>query len=170
MNRLTLALVAAIAASAGHAMEKPYVGIDYQIQTYSVKTVDINPEAVRLRLGTDVNRYIGVEAQIGVGTAADTLTTGGVSYDVKTDSYYALFLKPQISIGDSGSLYGLVGGSYVDVSSSGGKGSQQGFTSEFAFGAGVDVAVHKGIRIGVEFTQYLEDLSAVSAGIRIPLN
>ena len=32
MNRLTLALVAALGTSAAFAMEKPYVGVDYQLQ------------------------------------------------------------------------------------------------------------------------------------------
>ncbi|MDO8330125.1 MAG: porin family protein [Fluviicoccus sp.] len=174
MNRLTLALVAALGTSAAFAMEKPYVGVDYQVQYHDFGgSSDVQPDAFRLRLGTDINSYLGVEAQIGVGGSSDSIVVdnAGTTWDVKTDSFYALFVKPQISIGSAASIFALAGGSYVDISASSNSGkSVKGFENGFAYGAGVDVNIYKGVRLGADYIQYLDSFNAVSVGIRIPLN
>jgi len=175
MNRLTLALVAALGTSAAFAMEKPYVGVDYQLQYLTVNVSDeVQPDAFRLRLGTDINSYLGVEAQIGVGGSADSIVVDnqGSIWEARTDSFYALFVKPQLSIGSAASIFALAGGSYVDTSASSSKLglSKKGFENGFAYGAGVDVNIYKGVRLGADYIQYLDSFNAVSVGIRIPLN
>ena len=174
MNRLTLALVAALGTSAAFAMEKPYVGVDYQLQYLTVNgSSEVQPDGFRLRLGTDINSYLGVEAQIGVGGSSDSIVVdnAGTTWDVKTDSFYALFVKPQLSIGTAASIFALAGGSYVDISASSNTGkSVKGFENGFAYGAGVDVSIYKGVRLGADYIQYLDSFNAVSVGIRIPLN
>ncbi|MBK7299528.1 MAG: hypothetical protein IPI79_03430 [Moraxellaceae bacterium] len=77
MKRLTVALVTALCSTTLLAAEKPYVGIDYQMGTYSLNNTDVNPEAFRLRAGTEINRYLAVEAQAGLGTASDTYKAAG---------------------------------------------------------------------------------------------
>jgi hypothetical protein len=72
MKRLTVALVTALCSTTLLAAEKPYIGIDYQMGTYTQNNTDVNPEAFRLRAGTELNSYLAVEAQAGVGTASDT--------------------------------------------------------------------------------------------------
>ncbi|MBK8327278.1 MAG: hypothetical protein IPL02_09885 [Moraxellaceae bacterium] len=81
------------------------------------KNVDVNPEAFRLRAGTEINRYLAVEAQAGLGTASDTYKVTGGQVDIKVDSFYSLFLRPQLNLTNTVSVYGLVGGTYIDVSS-----------------------------------------------------
>lgn len=171
MKRLTVALVTALCSTTILAAEKPYVGIDYQMGTYTQNNTDINPEALRLRAGTELNKYLGVEAQAGISTASDTLIVTGIAVDVKVDSFYSLFLRPQLSISNAVSVYGLIGGTYIDVSSSSSNpvNNNSGFTHTTSYGAGVDFNIKNGIRLGADFIQYMDDYSAVSVGIRIPI-
>lgn len=172
MKRLTVALIAALGSPLVLALEKPYVGIDYQVGTFEINNTDVNPETVRLRVGSEIKPYLAVEAHAGFSSQSDTLTVPGVKYDIEVESYYALFVRPQISLGDHASLFALVGGSYMDVSANSNNPafpSSDGFSDSFSYGAGVDVTVYKGVRIGADFIQYNDDYSAVSAGIRIPI-
>ncbi|MBL0229354.1 MAG: porin family protein [Moraxellaceae bacterium] len=109
MKRLTVALVTALCSTTLLAAEKPYVGIDYQMGTYNLNNTDVNPEAFRLRAGTEINRYLAVEAQAGLGTASDTYKVTGGQVDIKVDSFYSLFLRPQLNLTNTVSVYGLVG-------------------------------------------------------------
>ena len=172
MKRLTVALLAALSSSTLLAAEKPYIGIDYQFGTYSQNNTDVNPEALRLRAGTELNNYLAVEAQAGVGTASDTvLSSGSIQTDIKVDSYYSLFLRPQLTITEGISAYALLGGTYIDVSSTSNlpSNNKSGFTHTFSYGAGLDFNVKDGIRLGADFVQYMDDYSAISVGVRIPL-
>jgi hypothetical protein len=171
MKRLSVALISALCSTTLFAAEKPYVGIDYQIGTYSQQNTDVNPEVLRLRAGTEINTYLGVEAQAGVGVASDGYTfTGGVA-DIKVDSFYSLFLRPQLSISHAVSVYALLGGTYIDVSSTSTLplNNTDGFTHTESYGVGIDFNIKNGIRLGADFIQYMEDYSAISAGIRIPI-
>jgi hypothetical protein len=174
MKRLTVALVTALCSTTLLAAEKPYVGIDYQMGTYTQNKTDINPEVLRLRAGTEINSYLAVEAQAGVGTASDTYMAKNVNFDIKVDSFYSLFLRPQLNLTNTVSVYGLVGGTYIDVSSTSSNPSaapsDAGFSHTTSYGAGLDFAIKNGIRIGADFIQYRSDYSAVSAGIRIPIH
>lgn len=173
MKRLTVALLAALSSSTLLAAEKPYIGIDYQLGTYSQNNTDVNPEALRLRAGTELNSYLAVEAQAGFGTASDTLiASGNVQYDIKVDSFYSLFLRPQLAITEAINAYALLGGTYIDASytsNSPTSPNDSGFKHTFSYGAGVDFNVKNGIRLGADFVQYIDDYSAISVGVRIPL-
>ncbi len=173
MKRLTVALIAALSSPLVLAAEKPYIGIDYQIGTLTAFNTDVKPETFRLRAGTEITPYLGVEAQAGANTQPDTLSRPGVDYEIKIDSYYALFVRPQISLGGVASIYGLLGGTYMDVSSHSNNSafpSDTGFDKSFSYGGGIDFNIYHGIRLSADYIQYLDDYSAVSAGIRFPIN
>ncbi len=174
MKRLTLAMVAAALGSTSvYALEKPYVGIDYQMGTFEAAGgIEAEPSAIRLRGGTEINPYLAVEAQVGFGADSDKLAKQGVVFDVKMDSFYALFVRPQISLGSVASIYGLVGASYVDLSANSNNAviaSDDGFRHDTAFGAGLDFKVYKNVRLSVDYIEYLSEYSAISGGVRISL-
>jgi hypothetical protein len=45
MKRLTVALIAALSSPLVLAVEKPYIGIDYQLGTYTESNFEVKPEA-----------------------------------------------------------------------------------------------------------------------------
>ena len=173
MKRLTVALIAALSSPLVLAVEKPYLGIDYQLGTYDTGKKEVNPEAFRLRGGTELNPYLAVEAQAGLGTQSDVYAASGVNFDIKVESFYSLFVRPQISINDIASVYGLVGGTYIDVSSSSnnaGFPSDKGFEKSFSYGAGVDFNISKNVRLNADYIQYMDSYSTISFGIKLPIN
>ena len=173
MKRLTVALIAALSSPLVLAVEKPYLGIDYQVGTYDISSKQVNPEAIRLRGGTELNPYLAVEAQVGAGTQSDLYVKSGVGYDIKVESFYSLFVRPQLSINDIASAYALLGGTYIDVSSSSHNplfASDKGFKKTFSYGIGVDFNISNNVRLNADYIQYIDNYSALSFGIRIPIN
>jgi len=172
MKRLTVALIAALSSPLVLAFEKPYVGIDYQLGTYSESNFEVNPEALRLRGGTEINPYFAVEAQAGIGSQSDVATVGGgIRSDIKIESFYALFARPQIKVSDFATVYGLLGSSYVDVSKSATalQPAYKDFGKSFSYGVGADFQVYKAIRLGADYIHYINGYTAVSFGMRMPI-
>lgn len=175
MKRLTVALLAAAISTPILAAEKPYVGIDYQLGTYTQNGIDIKPEAIRLRAGTELNKYLAVEAHAAAGTKSDVYSTdGGVTrIDITIDSFYSLFVRPQLSISDTLSIYGLVGGTYLDASASSSNKSispdDSGYKRSFSYGVGFDFNVKNGVRLNADIIQYLDEYQGLSFGVRIPI-
>jgi len=178
MKRLALAVFVAGLSSASFAADKsniehPYLGIDYQLGTYKRDSGEsANPSAIRLRAGTELNPYFAVEAQAAMGMADDKLSVPGVDYNIKLDSLYGLYVRPQISFAGSGSLYALLGYSFVQVGASPSNASgtkQTGKDNRASFGGGIDFDVYDGIRLSVDYMDYVNGYTAVNAGVRIPI-
>ena len=179
MKRLALAVVmaglSAAAAADNNNMEHPYLGIDYMRGEFKddANNVTANPAAIRLRAGTELDPMLGVEAHAALGVADDKITLPGVTYDVKIRGVYGLFLRPQLSLGKTASIYALAGYSYVQVaagSSNTAAPSSHGYDNSFSYGGGADLAVYNGIRVEADFVRYISGFNAISAGIRIPLD
>ncbi len=174
MKRLTVALIAALSSPLVLAVEKPYIGIDYQMGKLEFNNGEAKPQALRLRGGTELNPYFAVEVHAGTGVSSDTVSFSNVDYNVKLESFYGVFVRPQISLNNAASLYALVGGSYVDksVESSNPTASSaniSGFEHDVAFGAGLDFQVHSNIRLNIDYVQYNSHYTAISAGLKLSL-
>lgn len=172
MKRLTVALIAALSSPLVLAVEKPYIGIDYQMGTFTSNNFEVNPEALRLRGGTELSPYFAVEAQAGVGTQSDLATVGGgIKSDIKVESFYSLFLRPQINLTDVASLYCLLGSTYLDASQSATslQLERKSFGKSFSYGVGADFRVYKNIRLNADYINYLDNYEAFSLGVRIPI-
>jgi hypothetical protein len=157
-------------------MEHPYLGIDYQRGTYKFDTAGDkgNPDSVLLRAGTEINRYLGAEAQLGTGVTDDKVDVGGgFSFTTKVRGVYGLYARPQIEMGGVASLYALVGYSYVQLAAGGSDSSLSSahqYDSSTSYGGGLDFNVYHGIRLNVDYMRYTKYYSAVGAGIRFPIN
>lgn len=176
MKRLTVALIAALSSPLVVAAEKPYLGIDYQMGTleFENNNLEAEPQSVRLRVGTEIKPYLAVEMHAALGTSADTITFSNVAYDVKVESLYGVFLRPQISLNDVASAYALVGGSYADKSIEStnpiaSSASTSGFEHSVAAGVGVDFKIYTNLRLNVDYMQYNSTYSTVSAGLKLSL-
>ncbi len=172
MKRLTVALIAALSSPLVLAVEKPYIGIDYQMGTYTSSTFEVKPETLRLRGGTELNQYIAVEAQAGAGVkSAQAVLGGGIKSDINVESYYSLFVRPQININNLASVYGLLGSTYLDASHSATalQPESKSFGKSVSYGVGADFRVYQNIRLNADYVHYLDTYSAMSLGIRIPI-
>lgn len=179
MKRLALAAVmaglSAAAVADNNNMEHPYLGIDYQHGMFKddATGAQAHPVSVRLRAGTDITPMLGVEAHAAFGVSDDQVDLPGVTYSVNVRGVYGLFIKPQLSLGDSASIYALAGYSYVQIaagSNNSAAPSSHGYQNGGSYGAGADVAVYEGMRVGIDYVHYVSGYNAISAGIRIPIN
>ena len=180
MKRLALAVLMAgisTAAMADSAIEHPYIGLDYQWGSFKPDNGgSASPSAILFKVGTELNRYFAVEMQGGVGLSSDQISRPGVNYDVKADNMYGIYLRPQLPLGDWGSIYLLGGYSYVRIkaeASSPGtslSGAQTGWDSRASWGGGVDFSIYHNVRLNVDYIDLVDEYTSVNAGIRIPIN
>ena len=87
------------------------------------------------------------------------------------ESYYGLFVRPQISLNDMASVYALLGSTYLDVSISATavQAEQKPFGKSLSYGVGADVKVYKKIRLSADYIKYMDSYKAISFGVRIPI-
>ncbi|HVL00158.1 MAG TPA: outer membrane beta-barrel protein, partial [Dongiaceae bacterium] len=84
-----------------------YIGIDYQLFTTVVEQEDdLQPEAVALRLGGNLNDYFQVEGRIGSGTKGDDNSQGE---SLQVDNIFGFYLKGGVDIANLFFPYMLVG-------------------------------------------------------------
>jgi len=175
MKRLALAMAVATFSAQTfadtHDIERPYAGVDYQMGIHERSGgEEANPTAVRLRAGTELSPYFSVEAHAAFGTASDAIDLPGVTLDVELQALYAVFLRPQLPLGDVGSLYALLGYSYADLEATSSNElvtpSTSGFQKKGSFGVGADLKVYKNVRLNVDYVEYIDGYKAVSGGLR----
>lgn len=171
MKRLTLALTAAALSQMALAIENPFIGIDYQQGTFKLQGQKANPQALRITGGSELNPYLAVVAQAGIKTQTDSFTLQGpVTFETSIKSFYALFIRPQISLGQIASVYALAGGSYLNATADSSDPSIQksvtGFSHQTAFGGGADFKIYDKFRLNADYIKYSKNYSAISLGVR----
>lgn len=176
LQKLSIALIlsAGVAATAAHARdgEKPYIGLDYAMFTFDAGNgIEFEPHAVRVRAGTVLNKYLAVEAHAGAGAKGDTLTitfpiVGDVDVRSDVESLYAVFLRPQVSMGNV-HLYALAGYGYAkaELSIPHTSIADDQDTSDVSLGAGIELDLGKNLGVSANFIRYVEDVEAIGAGV-----
>ncbi|MEC7118844.1 MAG: porin family protein [Pseudomonadota bacterium] len=177
-NTLFAFVTVMLASTAAHAdfqsfmqqPEQPYVGIDYQ---YS--EIDTSPSvklgSILVRAGTDLAKYIGVEAQASYGVTDDkftvTFSDGSTArYEVKNRGSYGLYLRPNLPLNDQFTVYALLGANYADIQVKGPGISENSYGTSFAAGVGATVMFNQNFGLGAEFMQYDSDIYAGNVGVR----
>ena len=178
MKKTLLALATVIIASnAAHAdfqsfmqqPEQPYIGLDYQYAE-----VDTNPSvnlgSVLVRAGTDVSKYLGVEAQYSYGVSDDKVVVNidGTPQErtLKNRGSYGLYLRPKLSLNDQVTVYALVGANYADYQSESSSGQVNTYGTSFSGGVGVTVMSSRHVGFGAEVMSYDSDIFALNLGVR----
>lgn len=179
MKRILTVLAASLLSVAAFAddvgIEKPYVGIDFQAGKFKQSdTPDANLQAVRLRLGSDIWTYLGLEAQVAAGVNRQDITLdNGVEYSVKLHGLYGAFLRPKLSLkDDNATIYGLAGYSFLGFDASARSApieAANGSDHGFSYGVGGEVRVYHDLRVSADYIQYTKSYQAISIGLRIPV-
>lgn len=123
--------------------EKPYVGLDYNIlkseydfrstftptlgtQGSASGSVDSEPYAITVKAGSVLAKYLAIEAHAAFGVRGDNYrfqiptavinpAIDATTADARSelDTFYGVYVRPQISLGDVVDLYALVGYGYT---------------------------------------------------------
>lgn len=181
LNTLLLAMCSLAAGlGAGNAMadwttaqEVPYLGLDFSHFTYKnasqESTDNATMNAVRVRAGSQIAPYLGVEVQAGTGFDKGTISVPGATYNLDLNVFYGAYLRPQITLGPV-TAYVLGGYGYADIkynttgnsviAASSGQENSGG-----SYGAGASIKAYKNIDVSADYMHYLSGLSAVSVGL-----
>ena len=133
-----MAVVAALAiftvthtqAQSRHASENGYYGeIAYSDVSVSGAGGNANPQAMRLLLGNEMNKNLGVEAMYASTVSKDSRPGYDASY-----SSFGIFLKPKMALSDNTEIFARVGMLRADITASA-SGSHTG--SDLAYGLGI---------------------------------
>ena len=128
------------------------------IGNFSYKTGDqekLSPKIGVVRVGAQLNPYLAIEGRYGTGLSTEfTSLLGG--YDLQIDSLYGAYLKGDIPLSSSASLYGLAGYSALGLRRNFRVSSNERVTDDGAsFAGGLDVSLRRNLRLNVEWGRFI---------------
>ena len=128
------------------------------IGNFSYKTGDqekLSPKIGVVRVGAQLNPYLAIEGRYGTGLSTEfTSLLGG--YDLQIDSLYGAYLKGDIPLSSSASLYGLAGYSALGLRRNFRVSSNERVTDDGAsFAGGLDVNLRRNLRLNVEWGRFI---------------
>ena len=141
---LSSAVAAALLGSATGALAEGYVGLDYQMYTFSASGADdMEPQSMVLKLGGSLGQYAKVETRFGRSVADDNAN----GTDLKIDEIIGFYVKGGMDVMDLVFPYAVIGYSKVDFEFH----DQPDQTeSDVSYGVGADF--HFGdMQVGVEW-------------------
>jgi opacity protein-like surface antigen len=97
---------------------------------------------------------LSIEFALGSGVNTSTANVSGVPVNVKLGTFYGVYLRPSLPLGDSAEIFARVG--YLRGKSSvtlQGK-TTEAIDSSFSYGAGIGVKVTEALSVGVDYMQY----------------
>ena len=155
---LISALVAPVGFAAGDYPAGGTAYIGGSIGNFSYRTGDqekLSPKIGVVRVGVRLNPYLAIEGRYGTGLSTEfTALLGG--YDLQIDSLYGAYLKGNIPLSLSASLYGLAGYSALSL-----RRDFRGFSNErvtddgASFAGGLDVNLRRNLRLNMEWGRFI---------------
>lgn len=140
-----------------------YIGFGYGQGSYEQANSSAYEFAdFKLKFGRDLNEYIAVEVHAGLG-GKDTQTFSGTPVSLEIENYFALFLRGNINLTGSASLYhqiklyGLFGGTYLNTNASDGAVTRDGTEYSLAYGLGLEVYGSDNTAIYLGWERYVDD-------------
>ena len=182
-NKLRLIVLAgALIFVAGKGMadseNKSYFGIQYAVGDFSEEAISksFNPTALIGRFGYYYRPNISIEARLGVGIEDDTqflteLGVSGLDASLELDSIIGVYARGHINLTESSSLYGVLGFSRIEATTSIPAFPEASSTSDetsVSYGIGADIAISGSGALNIEYILYLDkdnlDLGVASVG------
>ena len=178
LKQLVFSFVIIISSSTGYAEHKKEADfyLLYGMADYEDDLVSgLDPTGLVIRFLPVTDRWFGYEGRLGLGISEgkDNIDSSPGSGEIVVDVHTiaGLYLNAHSSISDVFLVYGVAGVTWVryDLEFDGTRLLDAEDESGFAYGFGVDIGKHNGMRFNLEFMQYLDksdfDLSAVSVGV-----
>jgi len=156
---LTAAVFAASITTTAQAQQPmqaaPYIGADamfWELDPDHGSSYD--SVGLRVNGGMQFNEYFAVEGHLG---------TGGSDGPAELDYLIGAYAKGILPITQQARLYGLVGGTKVDL-------DQVGSESDFSYGAGAEFDVAPQLALSADYMRYLDEsyynFDAASVGVK----
>ena len=143
-------------ASSNAANIRPYAGVNYFFANYEDDyDIEADSGVAGIKLGVDINDYIGIEMRVGVGVDDDTIDVLGVDVKVEVDHAYGLYVRPKFRQ-EQVQVYGLLGFTEIEYEVSVFGLSIEDDETDFSFGAGLEYFFNDNVSVSVEYMQLLD--------------
>lgn len=146
-----------VSCSAVAAEPSPfYAGVNYVHATYDADGFDtLNPTAVALRFGTEINPNFAVEGRAGFGVSADTIDIFGIDVDLEIDNFYGVYARGMWPTGYV-TPYALLGWTKGKVTASAFGASDSESDDDISYGLGIDMWATPKVAINLEYARLFE--------------
>jgi len=173
----TIFTLLALPIVASAADIKPYVGLG--IGGYSINLGGGVGNKTAFggygEVGVDFEKYFGAELRLG--TSGNTnWSSGAANAETSIDYMFSYLVKVQGPVSDSFYVYGLLGGSTAQLTStiktpgfvfvSTGTNSSVAKNTSFTFGGGFDIQVMDKLSVGAEYMHYYSDVNGFTANLK----
>lgn len=167
-----------IGTGIAYSEDKSYFGIQYGVADYSEKNIskNFNPTVMIGRFGYYFRPSISIEGRFGIGMQDDTqflpeFGTSGLDASLELDSILGVYGTGRINLTGSSSLYGVLGVSSVEGTTSVPSLPAAESTSDessVSYGIGADIGIGKKAVFNIEYMRYLDknnlDLGVIGVG------
>lgn len=154
-----------------HSDEKPYFGFDYVMTTLKVRNAELEMNAGRVRVGTELNRYLGMEYQATISRDRDGAAVPGGMIATRLKAATGVYARGKLPLGESAGIYGLFGYAWswleVDAQAFGLLG-QTYRDDDMSAAVGIEAGMAGKFFVNAEYIEFTEGLTAYAAGVRIP--
>lgn len=166
---LKIALLAtAFVVPLSGAQADAYIGLDgASIAVENPLDNELNPHAMRLRLGMLINELLDMELHLGGGTDTDT-----PAFESFSATYTGAYLKAYLPFGQRSSLFGLAGVAGISYSQEVNGRTYTDTQSGFSYGFGMETQLTDSLDLSADYMLYsnngteFSELSAISFGLK----
>ncbi len=181
MKKLLLISLSVFAASAHADDKKFYAGGGIGVWNFKESGYDnlYKLSSVEALAGINVWKMINIEGRVGVGLESSTATakteptnnkaTVGLPTEVNLDNYASLYIKPELK-NDIAKLYGLVGVTQLNASSSNKSADTALDLSGLSFGAGMGFQLSETAVINLEYLRLVQEGKYRFSGVNLGFN
>ena len=162
MATLAVVCVSGAQAQSRQPSDNGYYGeIGYSPMEVSDSRGNAKPSAIRLLIGNEMNKNLGIEAMLISTVSKDS----HVGYDGSISSV-GLLLKPKIALTDNTELFARVGVMRAEITASK-MGSQIG--TDLAYGVGIQTSVTKSVYVQLDYMNAYEHDGVAAKGYTLSL-
>lgn len=163
MDKLKFGLAASalLLALNVNAAEPFYLGAQVNYINGDTGYGDVNPMALSINGGYQLNPNIALEARIGVGVTDDTV----IGVDVELDQYYAGYVVGSYPLSKEFSVYGMVGFSDVEITATANGRSASASDDGISYGLGGVYNFNNNIGLNLEYVLLAEDINSLNFGV-----
>ena len=167
INVLAIATLAALCAVGAQAQNRTDMGNDFYAEVgYSQVKVsgaggNAKPDAVRLLIGKDLSKNLGLEAMYTTTVSKDSRA----GYDASV-SNFGVFLKPKMALTDNTEIFARVGAMRADITAAPGA-SHKG--NDMAFGVGIQTNFTQSVFGQLDYMNSYERSGVAAKGFTVSL-
>ena len=156
VSLICLSIFIGSAESSSAADIKGYAGLNYVLAEYDHDYgVDADLGAVGIKVGVDINDYLGAEMRAGLGVDDDSVNYLTSEINVELNYYYGVYMRPKYKI-DQIQIYGVLGFTKAEFEASAFGSSEKDDDTYFSYGIGLEWFFYDNISASVEYMKHLD--------------